>query len=71
MTFYLNLYEVLSDGKKDIRDLLDKLTYGGSMIVWGESRYVVVLPMNEDGITGPFVKYYEITMTGVSSPAHY
>lgn len=41
------------------------------MIVWGESRYVVVLPMNEDGITGPFVKYYEITMTGVSSPAYY
>lgn len=38
---------------------------------WGESRYVVVLPMNEDGITGPFPKYYEITMTGVSSPAHY
>ena len=40
-------------------------------VTWGESRYVVVLPMNEDGITGPFVKYYEITMTGVSSPAHY
>ncbi|MDR7869256.1 MAG: stalk domain-containing protein [Tissierellaceae bacterium] len=40
-------------------------------VTWGESRYVVVLPMNEDGVTGPFVKYYEITMTGVSSPAHY
>jgi hypothetical protein len=38
---------------------------------WGESRYVVVFPMNEDGVTGPFPKYFEITMTGVSSPAHY
>lgn len=26
-------YEVLSDGRQDLRDLLDKLTYGGSMIV--------------------------------------
>lgn len=38
---------------------------------WGESRYVVVFPLNEDGVIGPFPKYYEITMTGVSSPAHY
>jgi hypothetical protein len=38
---------------------------------WGEDRYVVVFPMNEDGITGPFPKYFKITMTGVSSPAHY
>ncbi|MDR7855555.1 stalk domain-containing protein [Tissierella sp.] len=38
---------------------------------WGESRYVVVFPMNEDGIIGAFPKYFEITMTGVSSPAHY
>lgn len=37
---------------------------------WGEDRYVVVLPVNEDGITGPFPKYYKITMTGVSSPAY-
>ncbi len=37
---------------------------------WGEDRYVVVLPMNEDGITGPFPKYYKITMTGVSSKAY-
>lgn len=38
---------------------------------WGESRYVVVFPMNEDGLIGAFPKYFEITMTGVSSPAHY
>lgn len=38
---------------------------------WGESRYVVVFPMNEDGVRGPFPKYFEITMTGVSSPAHF
>ncbi len=40
-------------------------------VSWGESRYVVVFPMNEEGITGPFPKYFEITMTGVSSPAYY
>ncbi len=38
---------------------------------WGESRYIVVFPMNEDGVIGPFPKYFNNTMTGVSSPAHY
>ena len=38
---------------------------------WGESRYVVVFPVNADGVRGPFPKYFQITMTGVSSPAHY
>lgn len=31
---------------------------------WGESRYVVVFPMNEDGLIGPFPRYYNIPMTG-------
>ncbi len=32
---------------------------------WGEDRYVVVFPVNEDGIPGPFPRYYKITMTGI------
>lgn len=32
---------------------------------WGEERYVVVFPMNNDGVMGPFPRYYKIPMTGV------
>lgn len=44
-------YEVLSDGRKDIRDLLDKLTYGGSMIV-SPSGLVIsdIIKDNKEGI---------------------
>lgn len=37
---------------------------------WGEERYVVVFPMNEDNEIGPFPRYYKIPMTGVSSKAY-
>lgn len=34
---------------------------------WGTSRYIVIFPVNKDDITGPFPKYYEIIMTGIST----
>lgn len=44
-------YEVLSNGKKDLRDLLDKLTYGGSMVV-SPSGVVIsdIIKDNNEGI---------------------
>ncbi len=35
--------------------------------MWGEERYVVVYPLNEDGVSGPFPAYYKIPMTGVAT----
>ncbi len=44
-------FEVLSDGKKDLRDLLDKLTYGGSMIVSPTGLVISdIIKDNKEGI---------------------
>lgn len=44
-------FEVLSMGDKDIRELLDKLTYGGSMIVAPSGAYCSdVIKDNKEGI---------------------
>lgn len=34
---------------------------------WGVTKYVVIFPINEDGVMGPFPRYYKLEMTGAST----